>query len=105
MTIAILCTATVQHHFEKYGLKLTCLFIQPVQEILYQLIQGSNGSSSYGTHSTPSCSYGHNRTSNEQKSSGDVNYELQLAVDEALARELQEMEGKLANTSLNDDNG
>ncbi|CAD6259940.1 unnamed protein product [Miscanthus lutarioriparius] len=75
------------------------------QEILYQLIQGSNGSSSYGTHSTPSCSYGHNRTSNEQKSSGDVNYELQLAVDEALARELQEMEGKLANTSLNDNNG
>jgi len=105
MTIAILCTATVQHHFEKYGLKLTCLFIQPVQEILYQLIQGSNGSGSSRTHSTPSCSYGHDRTSNEQKSSGDVNYELQLAVDEALARELQEMEGKLANTSLNDDNG
>ncbi|CAD6262639.1 unnamed protein product [Miscanthus lutarioriparius] len=74
-------------------------------EILYQLIQGSNGSGSSRTHSTPSCSYGHDRTSNEQKSSGDVNYELQLAVDEALARELQEMEGKLANTSLNDDNG
>jgi len=75
------------------------------QEILYQLIQGSNGSGSSRTHSTPSCSYGHDRTSNEQKTSGDVDYELQLAVDEALARELQEMEGKLANTSLSDNNG
>ncbi|EES11283.1 hypothetical protein BDA96_06G201100 [Sorghum bicolor] len=75
------------------------------QEILYQLIQGSNGSGSSRTHLTPSCSYGHDRTPNERKSSEDVNYELQLAVDEALARELQEMEGKLANTSLNDNNG
>lgn len=72
---------------------------------MYQLIQGSNGSSSSRTHWTPSSSYSHDQTSNGQESSGDVNYELQLAVDEALARELQEMEGKLANTSLNDNNG
>ncbi|KAJ1272479.1 hypothetical protein BS78_06G204700 [Paspalum vaginatum] len=75
------------------------------QEILYQLIQGSNGSSSSRTHSTPSSSYGHDRTLDERKSSGVVNYELQLAIDEALARELQEMEGQLANTSLRDNNG
>lgn len=85
--------------------KLTCLFIHPGQEILYQLIQGSNGSGSSRTHSTPSFSYSHDRTSNERKSSGVVEYELQLAIDEALAKELQEMEGKLANTSLNDNNG
>ena len=75
-----------------------------VQEILYQLFQGNNGSSSSRTHPIPSSSYGHNRTSNERKPSGVVSYdyELQLAVDEALARELQEMEGQLAKTSLND---
>ncbi|CAN6249784.1 unnamed protein product [Urochloa humidicola] len=77
------------------------------QEILYQLFQGNNGSSSSRTHSTPSSSYGHDRTSNKQKSSGVVNYdyELQLAVDEALARELQEMESQLAKTSIKDNNG
>lgn len=77
------------------------------QEILYHLIQGSNGGGSSRTHSIPSSSYGHDRTSNAQKLSGDVNCEceLQLAVDEALARELHEMESKLANTSLNDNNG
>jgi E3 ubiquitin-protein ligase BIG BROTHER and related proteins len=91
--------------FSKYNLKLTCLFIHAVQEILYHLIQGSNGGGSSRTHSIPSSSYGHDRTSNAQKLSGDVNCELQLAVDEALARELHEMESKLANTSLNDNNG
>jgi len=86
---------------------LTCLFVHTVQEILYQLFQGNNGSSSSRNHSIPSSSYGHNRTSNERKPSGVVNYdyELQLAVDEALARELQEMEGQLAKTSLTDNNG
>ncbi|OEL17761.1 hypothetical protein BAE44_0021219, partial [Dichanthelium oligosanthes] len=86
---------------------LTSLFMHPLQEILYQLIQGNNGSSSSRTHSTPSSSYGHDRTSNERKPSGVVNYdyELQLAVDEALARELQQMEGQLAKTSINDNNG
>jgi hypothetical protein len=36
---------------------------------------------------------------------GYENFELQLAVDEALARELQAMEDQLANASLNDSNG
>ncbi|KAL6882657.1 hypothetical protein ACP4OV_011347 [Aristida adscensionis] len=75
------------------------------QEILYQLIQGNNGSGSSRTHSAPSSSYSHDRTSNKRKPSGVANYELQLSVDEALARELQEMESQLANTSLNDNNG
>ncbi|KAF8702511.1 hypothetical protein HU200_032891 [Digitaria exilis] len=77
------------------------------QEILYQLIKGNNGSSSSRTHSTPSSSYGHGRSRNERKPAGFVNYdyELQLAVDEALARELQEMEGQLAKTTLSDNNG
>ncbi|KAL6651219.1 hypothetical protein ACP70R_010144 [Stipagrostis hirtigluma subsp. patula] len=75
------------------------------QEILYQLIQGNDGSGSSRTHSAPSSSYNHDRTSNERKPSGVASYELQLAVDEALARELQEMEGQLANTSLLDNNG
>lgn len=81
--------------------------MHPVQEILYQLIQGNNGSSSSRTHSTPSSSYGHDRSTNGQKPAGFVNYdyELQLAVDEALARELQEMEGQLAKASLNDNTG
>ncbi|CAL5030508.1 unnamed protein product [Urochloa decumbens] len=76
------------------------------QEILYQLFQGNNGSSSSRTHSTPCSSYGHDRTSKERKPSEIVNYdyELQLAIDEALARELQEMEGQLAKTSLSDNN-
>ncbi|XP_062185859.1 E3 ubiquitin ligase BIG BROTHER-related-like [Phragmites australis] len=75
------------------------------QEILYQLIQGNGGGGSSITHSAPSSSYGHDQTSNERKPSGVANYDLQLAVDEGLARELQEMEGQLANTSLNGNNG
>ncbi|TVU16101.1 hypothetical protein EJB05_39650 [Eragrostis curvula] len=75
------------------------------QEILYQLIQGNDGSGSSRTHSAPSSRYGHDRVSNERKPSGDEKWKLQLAVDEALARELQAMEGQLANTSLNDNNG
>ncbi|KAK3143944.1 hypothetical protein QOZ80_4AG0306950 [Eleusine coracana subsp. coracana] len=75
------------------------------QEILYQLIQGNDGSGSSRARSAPSSSYGHDRISNERKPVGVANYELQLAVDEALARELQAMEGQLASTSLNNDNG
>jgi E3 ubiquitin-protein ligase BIG BROTHER and related proteins len=55
--------------------------------------------------STPSRRYGHDRISNERKRLGYENFELQLAVDEALARELQAMEDQLANASLNDSNG
>jgi E3 ubiquitin-protein ligase BIG BROTHER and related proteins len=76
-----------------------------VQEILYQLIQGNDGSESSRTRSTLSRRVGHDRISNERKQSGYANYELHLAVDEALARELQAMEDQLANTSLNDSNG
>ncbi|RCV35011.1 hypothetical protein SEVIR_7G216700v4 [Setaria viridis] len=76
------------------------------QEILYQLIQGNKGSSSSRTHSPPSSSYGHDRTSKGRKPEVvKYDYELQLAVDEALARELQEMEGQLAKTSLYDNKG
>ncbi|XP_062226488.1 E3 ubiquitin ligase BIG BROTHER-related-like isoform X2 [Phragmites australis] len=75
------------------------------QEILYQQIQGNDGSGSSRTHSAPSSSRGHDGASNERKPSRVANYELQLAVDEALARELQEMEGQLANTSFGDNNG
>lgn len=80
---------------------LTCLFVHSVQEILYQLIQVNKASSSSRTHSTPS-----SRASKGQKPEVvKYDYELQLAVDEALARELQEMEGQLAKTSLNDNIG
>jgi E3 ubiquitin-protein ligase BIG BROTHER and related proteins len=93
--------------FDKYGknIYLACLFMHAVQEILYQLIQGNDENGSSKTRSTPSSSYGHDQISNELKRPGDANYELQLAVDEAIARELQVMEDQLANTSLNDNSG
>lgn len=72
---------------------------------MYQLIQGNDGNGSSKTRLTPSSSYGHDQISNELERPGDTNYELQLAVDEAIARELQAMEGQLANTSLNDNSG
>lgn len=83
---------------------MICLFLHPVQEIVYQLIQGNNGSGSSRTHPDPSSSCGRQQTLDELKSSGVANYESQLAVDEALARELQEIEDQLANTSVDDNN-
>jgi hypothetical protein len=40
MTIIILCTEIISVIW--HNLKLTCMLIHPVEEILYQLIQGSN---------------------------------------------------------------
>lgn len=71
------------------------------QEIVYQLLQGNDGSGSSRTH-YPSSSCGHRRTLGEQKLKGGANYESQLAVDEALARELQEIEDLISNTSIDD---
>ncbi|KAM0835462.1 hypothetical protein ACQ4PT_062912 [Festuca glaucescens] len=70
------------------------------QEIVYQLLQGNDVSGSSRTHSYPSSSCGHQRTSGEPKLRGAANYESQLAVDEALARELQEIEDQIYNTSI-----
>jgi E3 ubiquitin-protein ligase BIG BROTHER-like protein len=70
------------------------------QEIVYQLLQGNDVSGSSRTHSYPSSSCGHQRTSGEPKLRGAANYESQLAVDEALARELQEIEDQISNTSI-----
>uniref|UniRef100_A0ACD5UEF0 Uncharacterized protein n=2 Tax=Avena sativa TaxID=4498 RepID=A0ACD5UEF0_AVESA len=72
------------------------------QEIVYQLLQGNDGSGSSRIHSYPSSSCGHQRTVGERKLRGDANYASQLAVDEALARELQEIEDQIANTSIDD---
>uniref|UniRef100_A0ACD5V3U1 Uncharacterized protein n=1 Tax=Avena sativa TaxID=4498 RepID=A0ACD5V3U1_AVESA len=72
------------------------------QEIVYQLLQGNDGSGSSRIHSYPSSSCGHQRTLGERKLRGDANYESQLAVDEAFARELQEIEDQIANTSIDD---
>ncbi|KAM0821703.1 hypothetical protein ACQ4PT_072015 [Festuca glaucescens] len=70
------------------------------QEIVYQLLQGNDVSGSSRTHSYHSSSCGHQRTSGEPKLRGAANYESQLAVDEALARELQEIEDQISNTSI-----
>ncbi|RRT85097.1 hypothetical protein B296_00002568 [Ensete ventricosum] len=43
---------------------------------------------------------GHNRSIGESNSSGTARFESQLALDEAFARELQELENQLADTSL-----
>jgi E3 ubiquitin-protein ligase BIG BROTHER-like protein len=74
--------------------------LHSVQEIVYQLLQGNDGSGSSRTHSYPSSSCGHQRTLVEPKLRGGENDESQLAVDEALARELQEMEDLISNTLI-----
>ncbi|CAL9077870.1 unnamed protein product [Musa acuminata var. zebrina] len=43
---------------------------------------------------------GHNKSMGESNSSGTARFESQLALDEAFARELQELENQLADTSL-----
>lgn len=43
---------------------------------------------------------GHNKSTGESNSSGTARFESQLAIDEAFARELQELENQLADTSL-----
>ncbi|KAF0893364.1 hypothetical protein E2562_024187 [Oryza meyeriana var. granulata] len=45
---------------------------------------------------------GHGCALDERKPSGVANYEAQLVVDEALARELQQMEDQLASASIDD---
>ncbi|CAM0903293.1 unnamed protein product [Alopecurus aequalis] len=72
------------------------------QEIVYQLLQGNDGSGSSGSHSYPSSSCGHQRTLGEQKIRGGANYESQLAVDETLAREMQEIEDQISYASIDD---
>lgn len=74
------------------------------QEIVYQLIQGNYGTGSSKTHSNPSSSYSHGCELGERKPSGVASYEAQLVVDEALARELQQMEDQLASASIDDHN-
>ncbi|KAL5215168.1 hypothetical protein ABZP36_004320 [Zizania latifolia] len=84
---------------------IICLLcLHPDQEIVYQLIQGNDGSGSSSTHSNPSSSYSRGRTLDDQKPQGVASYEAQLVVDEALARELQEMEDQLARASIDDHN-
>uniref|UniRef100_A0A0D9W8D7 RING-type domain-containing protein n=1 Tax=Leersia perrieri TaxID=77586 RepID=A0A0D9W8D7_9ORYZ len=72
------------------------------QEIVYQLIQGNGCSGSSRTHSHPSSSHSHGRALDERKPLGVSGYEVQLVVDEALARELQQMEDQLASASIDD---
>ena len=72
-----------------------------VQEIVYQLLQASDGSGSSRTHD-PSSSCGHQRTFGEWKLRGSANYESQLAIDEALAREMQAIEDQISNASIDD---
>ncbi|XP_048558670.1 E3 ubiquitin ligase BIG BROTHER-related-like isoform X1 [Triticum urartu] len=72
------------------------------QEIVYQLIQGNDGSGSSRTHSDPSSSCGHPRKSSGRRLTRGANYESQLAVDEALARDLQAMEDQIARATIDD---
>lgn len=71
---------------------------------MYQLIQGNDGSGSSRTHSDPSSSCGHPWKSGGRRLTRGVNYESQLAVDEALARELQAMEDQIASATIDDNN-
>ncbi|PNT61693.1 hypothetical protein BRADI_5g18810v3 [Brachypodium distachyon] len=72
------------------------------QEIVHRLIEGNDGSGSSRTRSDPSSSRGHQRTLDGRKLTGSANYASQLAVDEALARELQAIEDQIAETSIDD---
>ncbi|XP_039122941.1 E3 ubiquitin ligase BIG BROTHER-related-like [Dioscorea cayenensis subsp. rotundata] len=70
------------------------------QETVYESSQReanmARASSSSDTRSDP----GHGQSSGEGSSSGTMNIEAQLAMDEALARELQEMEDDIAGFSI-----
>ncbi|XP_058085351.1 E3 ubiquitin ligase BIG BROTHER-related-like isoform X2 [Magnolia sinica] len=104
----------VEENFDGHYLEHGDLSIEEVlqdQEIMYQSLQTSTGNDLTRASSSADSSSDHEQSGRERtieregESSSTVNLESQLALDEALARALQDMENQLDVVSLSETTG